>query len=108
MPESLCFDDFDPVADDGTPTPGPEIDGFFMHDVGLENAAELERGYVRGSRFTYDDGSYSSVVFQGVKAQNHLVLGFFNRFDQTFDNEDVLVIAIRPSAASPPTQWRRI
>lgn len=101
--DTLCFDDFDPVAG-GT---GPNLDGFFFHDIGMEDPALVEMGYTRGCRYTWSGGSEPLAMFQGVKAGNFLVFGFFARFDKRFDNNDKIIIAIKPAGGSV-LQQRRI
>jgi hypothetical protein len=93
--DTLCFDDFDPVA--GGATNGPTIDGFLFHDIGMENRDKVESGYVRGGRYVWNGGSESALEFQGVKADRFLVFGFFSRFDPSFSEADRIVIAIKPS-----------
>ena len=93
--DTLCFDDFDPVA--GGATNGPTIDGFLFHDIGMENRDKVESGYVRGGRYVWNGGSESVLEFQGVKADRFLVFGFFSRYDPSFNEADRIVIAIKPS-----------
>ena len=106
--DTLCFDDFDPVA--GGATNGPTIDGFLFHDIGMEeNRDKVESGYVRGCRYVWNNGSQSALEFQGVKAGRFLVFGFFSRFDPSFNEADRIVIAIKPSdPLAPVDQHRRI
>src|SRR4051812_14151353 len=90
MSDTLSFADFDPVT--GPPT----IDGFVYPDPGIVTD-EVEPGYVLGSRLTYGAGSLSPVVVQTVKNGNHLTIALLCRFDPTFDDEDVVIVAFRPS-----------
>jgi hypothetical protein len=103
--DTLCFDNFDPVAG-GT---GPTIDGFFFHDIGLEDPSLVEMGYTRGCRYTWSGGGEPLAMFQGVKAGDFLVFGFFARFDQRFNDNDKIIIAIKPAGELvPAAQQRRI
>ncbi len=102
--DTLAFDDFDPVAS----ATGPALDGFILHDIGLEDPSLVEMGYTRGCRYIWAGGGQSLAIFQGVKQGNTLVFGFFARFDQRFDENDKIIIALKPSSAAPVTQQRRI
>src|SRR6185369_377454 len=102
--DTLCFADHDVV------TGAPTVDGF----TGIEDdgviTPESDAGYVLGSRLTFGNGSlFPPVIFQGVKNGNYLNLAFFCRFDMSFDQEDVVVIAMRPKVSDPTqTTARRI
>src|SRR5262245_43423357 len=101
--DTLCFADFDPV----TGPPGPP-DGFFLPDPGV-NSTQVEPGYVNGSRMTFGGAGFPSVVFQGVRNGNSLHLAMFCRLDLSFDEQDVVLLAIRPSqAVADPANTRRI
>jgi hypothetical protein len=91
MANQLCFPDNDPVL--GVPT----IDGFADEDVAVFTN-EAEPGYGLGARFTFESGAaLPQVILQGVKhaGQDFIYLSFFVRFDLKFDDEDVIVIALR-------------
>ena len=97
MAERLCFPENDPV------TGPPVVNGHTGEDVhdGILTT-EFETGY-SGTRLTYSNGSLlPRVVFQGVKraGEDFLHFSFFARFDPTFDAEDVVVLALRPSHAA--------
>jgi len=101
--DTLCFADFDPV----TGPPGLP-DGFFFPDAGVITN-EIDPGYVNGSRMTFGGSGFPPVVFQGVRSGNFLHLAFLCRLDLSFDAEDVVVIALRPSqAVADQTTARRI
>lgn len=99
--DTLCFADFDPV----TGAPGAP-DGFFLPDIGVITN-EVEPGYVNGCRMTFGGSGLPPVVFQGVRNGNFLHLAFLCRLDFSFDNEDVVVIALRPSQANPDQSTAR-
>jgi hypothetical protein len=106
--DTLCFADYDPVT--GRPT----VDGF----TGIEDAgvitSEAEPGYVLGSRLTMGGGGqgtgggFPPMIFQCVRDGEFLNLAFFCRFAFSFVESDVIVLALKPSAASPQTDARRI
>ncbi|HEY5988744.1 MAG TPA: hypothetical protein VIV12_20540 [Streptosporangiaceae bacterium] len=107
--DSLCFADHDPVT--GPPNPN---DGF----TGIEDAgvitSEAEPGYVLGDRLNLGaagvgtGSGFPPAIFQCVKNGDYLNLAFFCRFDLSFDDEDVIVLAVKPSASAPQTEARRI
>jgi hypothetical protein len=91
MANQLCFPDNDPVL--GVPT----VNGFADEDVGVFTD-EAEPGYGLGARFTFESGAaLTQVILQGIKhaGQDFIYLSFFVRFDLNFDDEDVIVIALR-------------
>jgi hypothetical protein len=90
--DTLCFADFDPV------TGPPKVDGFTGIDDAGVITTESEPGYVLGSRLTYSNSTqFPPVIFQGVKNGNFLNLSFFCRFDSSFDAQDLVIIAFKPS-----------
>jgi hypothetical protein len=98
MVETLCFPDHD-TAVLGVPV----VDGLTSDlDAGIITN-EREIAYGVGSRLTYNGGStFPPVIFQGVKqaGADFIYLSFFARFDRFFDKEDVVVIVVRPNAAT--------
>ncbi|MEA2588634.1 MAG: hypothetical protein QOH66_1561 [Actinomycetota bacterium] len=106
--DNLCFSDFDPV------TGAPTLDGF----TGIEDAGvitfESEPGYVLGERLDLGaagagtGSGFPPAIFQAVRNGNFLNLAFFCRFDFSFDDEDVIILAVKPSAASPQEEARRV
>lgn len=81
----------------------PTVDGF----TGIEDAGiitkDADPGYGLGHRITYGNGSFfPPVVFQGVKERgaDFLYLSFFVRYDLSFDEEDVIIIALRESSTN--------
>ena len=98
MADTVGFPDTDPVT--GVPT----LDGFTgLQDAGVITTEPAEAGYVNGSQITYSGGSgFPAAVFQGVTpaGANTINLSFFVRFDRTFDEQDVIVLAFRPSFAA--------
>ena len=104
MSDTVSFPNFDPVT--GPPT----IDGFTGdHDPGV-TTTEIDPGYDKGDRISFNTGSgFPPVVFQGVRYVNppgvapgqYLALAFFCSFDVTWDDEDVIVVALRPQKTPP-------
>ncbi|MEO6092095.1 MAG: hypothetical protein ABIT04_09830 [Novosphingobium sp.] len=95
--DTLCFGDHDPV------TGPPQIDGLVDYDyLPFDPVDQFERGYVTGSRLTFAGGGLARVIFQGVRvpATDRIVMGFLCRFDDHFDDNDFITIALRSSFAS--------
>jgi len=99
--DTLCFGDADPV------TGLPVIDGLVDYDyLPFDPADPFESGYVNGSRLTFEGGSLARVIFQGVRqapvgpVPDRIVMGFFCRFDNSFDAQDFIAIAVRSHFAS--------
>lgn len=95
--DRICLAENDPVL--GKPT----VDGF----TGIEDAGiittDADSGYGLGHRITYGNGSFfPPMVFQGVKgrSEDYLYLSFFVRYGLSFDDEDVIIIALRENAAN--------
>lgn len=84
----------------------PTVDGFIEPDLGVStDRAGDETGWKRSQRLTYQSGgAVPNVVFQGLKhaGQDFIYLGFLVRFDSYFDDEDVIVLLLRPSYAPVP------
>jgi len=94
---TLCFGDHDGV------TGPPVINGLVDYDYLPFDAADpFERGYVSGSRLTFEGGGLPRVIFQGVRvpAGDKIVMGFMSRFDGSFDANDMIIIALRSSFGS--------
>lgn len=88
----------------------PNVDGYVHDDQGVFTGETAETGYVNGSRI-YLGGAGSGlqpVIAQVVKDGNSLVFGFFCRGDLSFDDSDVVVLALRPNAGSANMEARRI
>ena len=94
----------------------PKIDGFVHDDQGIftsqgaPNWEPAEVGYTNGSRI-YLGGAGSGlqpVIAQVVKDGNTLVFGFFCRGDFSFDDSDVVVLALRPNSGAGSMEARRI
>jgi hypothetical protein len=102
--DTLIFRDWDPVAGK------PNIDGYVHDDQGVFTGETAETGYVNGSRI-YLGGAGSGlqpVIAQVVKDGNSLVFGFFCRGDLSFDDSDVVVLALRPNSGSGNMEARRV
>jgi hypothetical protein len=98
MARQLTFANSDPVTG-GRPT----VDGFTgLHDLledGVIIAEGDEPGYDLGGRVTFDGGGgLSPAVIQCVRdvTQDFLYLSFLVRQDQSFDNNDLVVVCLRP------------
>ena len=102
--------------------PGPPtVDGYIEPDPGIQTdpryvgLAQVEAGYVGGSRFTFADTSGASssgaatVAFQGVKhnSADFIFLAWIIRFDFSFDEDDRIICALRPASLAAG-QERRI
>lgn len=88
----------------------PKVDGYVHDDQGVFTGETAETGYTNGSRI-YLGGSGSAlqpVIAQVVKEDNSLVFGFFCRGDFSFDDSDVVVLALRPNAGAGNMEARRI
>ena len=94
--DTLCFGNHDGV------TGAPVINGLVDYDYLPFDAADpFERGYVSGSRLTFEGGGLPRVIFQGVRvpAGDKIVMGFMSRFDGSFDADDMIIIALRSTFA---------
>ncbi|MEO7177764.1 MAG: hypothetical protein ABIW83_02875 [Allosphingosinicella sp.] len=99
--DTLCFGDNDGVT--GVPT----IDGLVDHDyLPFDPVDGFEHGYVGGSRLTFQGGGLPRVIYQGVRnsTDDSIVMGFFCRFDDQFDADDLIVLALRSDFASGPAR----
>jgi hypothetical protein len=107
----------------------PTIDGWTGNtDSGLVQSF-AEPGFATSGRITYGGGApFPPVAFQCMRVTNpvtipadgalspaenpapgdYLALSFFCTFDPTFDNDDVVVIALKPTRTDPPQNARRI
>jgi hypothetical protein len=98
MARIFAFPDSDPVL--GKPT----VNGFTgITDLGVPDDPTPETGYGLGMRVDFESGSLlSPVILQGVKGldEDYIYLSFLVRFDNHFDQEDAIVIALRPNYAS--------
>ncbi len=91
----------------------PTIDGYIEPDPGIP-IRQLEAGYVGGSRYTFADTSganstgAATVAFQGIRhaTEDLIYLGFIVRFDFSFDEDDRIVVCLRPSATAPGNERR--
>lgn len=102
--DTLIFRDWDPVSGK------PNIDGYVHDDVGVFINEAAETGYTNSSRI-YLGGAGSGlppVIAQVVKDGNSLVFGFFCRGDFSFDDTDVVVLALRPAAGTAAMEARRV
>jgi hypothetical protein len=111
---TLCFDTFDPV------TGGPDMDQVTHQPInpgnrpdgntGIDDALVFQfespdPGYTNGSEASLggSDGTTSGlppVIIKAVRAGQFLHLAVFCRFDPSFENEDAVVVAMRPDFVS--------
>jgi hypothetical protein len=98
--DTVCFGDADGV------TGIPQINGMVDYDyLTFDPADPFETGYVKGSRITYEGGALASAMFQGVRySGTRLAFGFFARLDNRFDEDDMIILALRQSPASGPAK----
>lgn len=89
----------------------PTVDGFVEREPGV-TTNQLDAGYANGARFIYGgESGIPRAVFQGVKhnGQDFVYMAFAARYDPSFDDNDFVMIVLRPSAGAPAsTQDRRI
>lgn len=76
----------------------PTIDGFFDLDYMITGETP-EGGYIGGSELAIGASGIAPVVFRGIRktSTNRLVLAFMCRFSQEFDNNNAVVIVVKPS-----------
>ncbi len=92
---TLSFGDSDGV------TGAPTMDGFIDHDFMATNEPG-EPGYTNGFRRTFDGGTLSPVILQGVRVASgdRLVIGILARLDNSFDANDQVILALKPTPGS--------
>jgi opacity protein-like surface antigen len=81
----------------------PTVDGYVEPELGVVTTEQAEGGYKRSTRLTYaGDSIQPLMVFQGIKhsSQNFIYLSFDVRVDESFDDEDTIILVFRPSFAS--------
>lgn len=90
-------------------TGSPTIDGFIDHDF-LNIGEPGEPGYTNGFRRTFDGGTLSPVILQGVRVAtgDRLVIGVLARFDNSWDNADQVIIALKPLPTSGQGEARML
>ncbi len=93
---------------DGVTGP-PTLDGFIDHDF-MASGEPGEPGYTNGFRRTFDGGTLSPVILQGVRvaAGDRLVIGILARFDQSFDADDQVILALKPTPGSSQASARML
>lgn len=95
--QRICF-----RPHEGLPGSGgipPTRDGYIEPELDVVTS-ELETGWVRSSRITYvGDTLQPLMVLQGLKdnSQDFLYLSFDVRVDNSFDNEDKIILVFRPN-----------
>lgn len=92
---TISFGDTDSV------TSAPTIDGFIDHDF-MASGEPGEPGYTNGFRRTFDGGTLSPVILQGVRVASgdRLVIGILARFDSSWDANDQVILALKPTPGS--------
>jgi len=89
----------------------PTVDAFFEQEPGV-TTTQLDAGYVNGGRYTYGaEAGIPRAVFQGIKHNTNgdVYMAFVARHDPGFDEDDFVMIVLRPSFGAPPSaEDRRI
>lgn len=94
--EKVCFPNHKGLPYDYLP---PTIDGYVAREFGI-TTSELEQGWNGSSLVSHGEGgSLADVEFRGLKhnSQNYIYLSFVVRFDEAFDNNDAIVLLLRPA-----------
>jgi hypothetical protein len=93
---------------DGVTGP-PTINGFIDHDL-MNSGEPGEPGYTNGFRRTFDGGTLSPVILQGVRVTSgdRLVIGLLARFDNSWDDNDQVIVALKPTPGSSQGQARML
>lgn len=109
--DTISFPNFDPVT--GQPT----IDGFTGDfDPGLVTP-KTEPGFAEADQVAFDGGSLAPPVVlkcervvnpAGRPAGDYLALSFFCSFDMSFNDQDVVVIAVKSAGGATQADARRI
>jgi hypothetical protein len=88
---------------------GPIIDGFFDLDYMLTGETP-EGGFIGGSQLTIGGSGIAPVVFRGVRnsSTGRIVMGFLCRFSGSWENNNAVVIIVKPSHSATPDQFRKI
>lgn len=104
MTSQICFPTADPVTGD------PVLDGFLGHDIEDEDGVFAsnpdETGYTLGAKVTLADAALAgvppAVVIETVKERSadFIHLGFYVRYAATFDQNNVIVLSMRPWASN--------
>jgi opacity protein-like surface antigen len=84
----------------------PNVDGYVEPELGVVTTEPAEGGYKRSTRLTYaGDSIQPLMVFQAIKhsSQNFIYLSFDVRVDESFDDEDTIVLVFRPDFATGPS-----
>lgn len=111
LPHTLSFPDYDPVT--GPPT----IDGWTGNEDFGVTTTLAEPGFAVGDRLTFSGGSaFAPAVIQtesvvnpaGLPGGRYLGLSFFCGLDLSFDQEDVIVVALQDPGIAGRAGYRRI
>jgi hypothetical protein len=91
----------------------PTIDGYVEPELGVLTAEQVEGGWKLATRLTYMADTFRPLMaYQALKdnSQGFIYLSFDVRADETFDDEDVIVLDFRPafSPAGHSANERRI
>lgn len=104
MTNTLIFRDNDGVG--GPPT----IDGFFDLDL-LATGDSPDSGYINGAQLTMGDAGIAPVVVKAVRdrTNDRLVMAFMVRFSASFDEDNAIVIVLKPEhSGTNPSLLRKI
>jgi hypothetical protein len=102
-PRQLVFNDYDTIHGSH-----PIIDGLAMVDAGVITGESVESGYINAGRVTIGDGALAPVVLSAVRDGDTLVLSVMCRGDTSFDDNDCVMIALRPNGAADAGPQRRM
>ena len=94
MTDALIFPNHDGVG--GTPS----VDGFFDLDYMITGETP-ESGYIGGSSLTIGASGIPPVEFRGIRdgSNGRIVMGFLCRFSGSFDEDNGVVIVVKPTHA---------
>jgi hypothetical protein len=84
--------------------PGPPtVDGYVEPEPNCPTA-EIEGGYTNGAAFDFAGTNIPIGVVQCIRhaSDDLLYLGFVSRFDPTFDDNDFVMIVLRPAGRNAP------
>ncbi|MGB5483297.1 hypothetical protein [Parasphingorhabdus sp.] len=95
MTDALIFPNHDGIG--GTPS----VDGFFDLDYMITGETP-ESGYIGGSALTIGASGIPPVEFRGIRngSNGRIVMGFLCRFSGSFDDDNGVVIVVKPTHAS--------
>lgn len=88
-PDTLCFPQT--IGVPGLSSPEPVVDGVMSGDL----------GWTQSFRYLFVNGTTApDAIVQGIKDSNFLYMSFEVNLDQTFDNDDAIVLAFSPGGGA--------